>query len=1031
MELKSRASVSAVAFALLVSGSWAGCGGETSEGPVARVNDAVTGDRVRKINLPSEIGCTVPGVGAHVAISMIAVPRTVLGLSGSGVLLGTSCRSTDEGGRIYFVDPGPSDPTVDEIDGTVVHTLDTSFVPPNGWGAFAFRGDVNPPDILACANSASSAEPHQVYRVNPTTGEATFYFEPVDASGNPVLPTPGKPYCDGLAWDAWNDTVFLSSDVTDTIYHLAVPNPDVPGSPATFIKTLSVPSPGCFRPDETGNSGLEVVGNSLFLGCNGEQTIFEIDHQTGAVIRQFDSGAERAEDLACDAETFIDSDLNVVWTKDAFSPSMIGFEAPPGSCGLCREDFRRDLNDLTEPEQVEIADLLAEYLTSEIILDHQLNFGLWHGPSSLFIPAHRGYIGGFEIWLINVENRPDLVPLPKWHPANPIPTAFQEVLTDRCLGAGGTATSCADLVNTAPNRPLLNTFVFTDTTGDSGLCAYPDYRTLHEGGSGFTSLETGYHDGVHVAVNGAMSFGLSPSALVFFPWHAFIDDVSREWECRCQGLCQSCTDVFEPNFPVGLSAAASGTPPIGFWWWFEDHLIPPDVTPATTKDHSGFGFRGRMRNGAKLELGQVGQGLSLDGIDDFVEATDTSVGQLGATDFTIETWVRSSSSGIQPIVEKLAANGVGYSLYLNDGKPSLYLRTSSATREFVSPSALPDGEWHHVAAVVQRDVANGARLVVDGQTVARFDITPVAGNLSAGGSVFIGRSARLGSPRFFSGMIDELTLLRSAQTDNALASIFRAGAAGKFGSMSRLPSPVEQPSCIEGVGLLVEQLDEEHLNALYQAVLDAVAAGNSGLIQTRLDELIAHVNQHMEDHPHDFGDPESLLLHAIGFRASICREQQGAGWASFEDPVRRWTRSVGTAVLTETSAESSHQNQSLQVSGCNYNAVDSPVFGSRELPAGTRLAFDIRLPTQQPNPTWYGDVQLHISIPSAGIHNLWIGQRLLNGLATATWHTLTYSLPSSVRTALAQNRNDVRIRLALTTGNCAAPLHIDNVRTLP
>jgi hypothetical protein len=107
------------------------------------------------------------------------------------------------------------------------------------------------------------------------------------------------------------------------------------------------------------------------------------------------------------------------------------------------------------------------------------------------------------------------------------------------------------------------------------------------------------------------------------------------------------------------------------------------------------------------------------------------------------------------------------------------------------------------------------------------------------------------------------------------------------------------------------------------------------------------------------------------------------------------------------------------------------VFQTKELALSSRLAVDIRLPTIQPNPNWYGDVQVHVSIPSAGINNLWIGQRLLTGLSTATWHALTYSLPAQVRTALTQNRNDVQVRLAVNTGNCSAPLFLDNVRTLP
>jgi hypothetical protein len=878
------ARVRASCWALMASAACFGCGAEAelADEPAGIQESGVTGGRVRKVHLPEEACCAGLGGDQHAGSSMVAVPRAALGLAGAGVVLGTSCQSTAKGGEIYFVDPGPSDLTVREVAGTLVHTLDTSFVPPNGWGAFAFRGDLNPPDILACANSASDSEPHDVYRINLASGETTFYFRPVDATGNAILPTPGKPYCDGLAWDSWNDTIFFSSDLSDTVYHLAAPNPDVPGSPAVFIKSLPVPSPGCFGGDgRSGNSGIEVVGNNLLLSCSGQKTIFEIDQQVGSVVRQFRSGTKRALDLACDAQTFQSSDVSVVWAKDGSSQTMTGFEAPPGSCGLCREDFRRDLNSLSETEQQQLAELLAEYLSVEVIADHVRNFGLWHGPASLFISAHRGYIGGFEIWLLNVKNRPEFVPMPKWNPANPIPPAFRAVLTDRCLAAGGTASTCRNIVNPTPNRPLPAAFQFTDATGESGLCAYPDYRTLHEGGGGLLGLERRYHDGVHSAVGGAMSFGQSPSALVFFPWHAFIDDISREWECRCRGLCQSCTDTFLPTFPpapaptLAAARASSSSPPIGFWWWFEDLVVPPDLTRADTKDRSGLGITGEVHGGAAFEAGKVGQALGLDGSDDFVEVADAAAGEVGDGDFTIETWVRATASGVLPIVEKLSPSGAGYSLFLNDGKPGLYLGTDTASREFTSPTLLPlDGEWHHLAASVRRGEVDGASLLIDGVAVARFDTTPLTGAASSGAAAFIGRSTRLGAPRFFAGAIDELTLLGSALSDNDVASIYRAGSAGKFGSMSSLPTPVEQPSCIEGLGLVVEALDEAHLSEQYGEVLSASAAGNSELVEASLGELAAHAEQHIEHHQHDFADPDSLLLHSIYYRAELCREQE-------------------------------------------------------------------------------------------------------------------------------------------------------------
>src|SRR5688500_16667356 len=103
------APVLACCWALMASAASLGCGAEAEladERAGIQEND-FTGDRVRKIHLPPQACCA--GSGGNSASSMVAVPRAALGLTGAGVVLGTSCQSTEKGGRINFVDPGPSD----------------------------------------------------------------------------------------------------------------------------------------------------------------------------------------------------------------------------------------------------------------------------------------------------------------------------------------------------------------------------------------------------------------------------------------------------------------------------------------------------------------------------------------------------------------------------------------------------------------------------------------------------------------------------------------------------------------------------------------------------------------------------------------------------------------------------------------------------------------------------------------------------------------------------------------------------------
>ncbi len=164
---------------------------------------------------------------------------------------------------------------------------------------------------------------------------------------------------------------------------------------------------------------------------------------------------------------------------------------------------------------------------------------------------------------------------------------------------------------------------------------------------------------------------------------------------------------------------------------------------------------------------------------------------------------------------------------------------------------------------------------------------------------------------------------------------------------------------------------------------------------------------------------------------AACRADYGRRWTSFEDSSRPWTVNVGSVELTTTTEAATHMQHSLVIDGCNYAFLDSPLFDTRELPAGTRVAFDVMLPVEQANPYWLGDAQLFISIPSAGIYNAWLGYQSFAGFTTGAWHTVTFSLPSGVRAALAGSHADARLGIAFNTGNCLAPALIDYLRVVP
>jgi hypothetical protein len=119
---------------------------------------------------------------------------------------------------------------------------------------------------------------------------------------------------------------------------------------------------------------------------------------------------------------------------------------------------------------------------------------------------------------------------------------------------------------------------------------------------------------------------------------------------------------------------------------------------------------------------------------------------------------------------------------------------------------------------------------------------------------------------------------------------------------------------------------------------------------------------------------------------------------------------------------------SLQVQGNGWSEIKSRTFRTNGLVPSAALKLDVRVPTQQPNPYWFGDMSAFISCPSANLHNAFLASRPLTGLAAGTTHTLSFAVPSAVGAALSGPRNDCTVTLALNVPAGAGAYRLDNLR---
>jgi hypothetical protein len=268
----------------------------------------LVGDQVGPpLALPAGAHCPEfqPSVGntIHIGTSVAIVPASAIDETLTApFLLATSC-DTELPSRfeIYYTNPATSPPTL------VRTIMVTGMVSDLGIGSLSLRGDRG--DLMACTSNVDGH--HDIYRIDIKTGVANFMFA--------TPQTTGINLCDGSSWDAENDDVYVSPDVSPTTY--------VYHEDGTFIRSFAVPA-------DCPGSGLAVSGKHVYQACDGAVKVYQLDKGTDAPIIKFVSGDQRTEDLECDPFTFASVNKDVIWTKEAFEDKVFTFEIPRGTCNI-------------------------------------------------------------------------------------------------------------------------------------------------------------------------------------------------------------------------------------------------------------------------------------------------------------------------------------------------------------------------------------------------------------------------------------------------------------------------------------------------------------------------------------------------------------------------------------------------------------------------------------------------------------------------------------------------------------------------
>ncbi len=280
-------------------------------------------------------------------------------------------------------------------------------------------------------------------------------------------------------------------------------------------------------------------------------------------------------------------------------------------------------------------------------------------------------------------------------------------------------------------------FSYSRVTGAGSLFAFDASASRHPGG-GIVRYDWSFGDG-GVAKGKIVAHDFESEGQ--YPVRLTVTDNNQVTATREK------TIAVEPQALVGLDRGLVG------YWSFDN---------CTPSDSSGRGNHGTIIGGASCVPGAVGDALSFNGVDGYVEVPDNPSQQIASNRITISAWINLDADvGVtqQRIVNKQQTGGTSWGMEIAGngyggatGNNLLVHDSSGSTwRNCMSNTNLQPGRWYHVAAT---DNAGDIRLYIDGN----LDKTCSGGygipaNIAS--PIVIGKSAE--SDHFhFCGRIDEV-----------------------------------------------------------------------------------------------------------------------------------------------------------------------------------------------------------------------------------------------------------------------------------
>ena len=198
-------------------------------------------------------------------------------------------------------------------------------------------------------------------------------------------------------------------------------------------------------------------------------------------------------------------------------------------------------------------------------------------------------------------------------------------------------------------------------------------------------------------------------------------------------------------------------------------------------DLTGNGNNGELVNGVRENSSNLGS-LVFDGTDDYIDISNSSIGNFGINDFTVSCWGKATtgSSGSRGIVSKYnphSPNGTGWFIFFRDSGV-----TARITQDLVAPleesniitSPLTSNQWHHIIMTRRQ---KSFSLYIDGSLYQNNNTTNVI-DCSSSGPLRIGSGYSSGY--YYDGNASNVQIYNRALTAAEIQQNFNA-TRGRYG----------------------------------------------------------------------------------------------------------------------------------------------------------------------------------------------------------------------------------------------------------